>query len=134
MRKGDSLPVIPEESWENECYIDSLSAWYDTKYYSQRLIEKYKGRRQILLPIKDPEPQIDISDNEEKYFISKGFLGKNSTSTLNLPPILKNRSKRSGNEIKTVPPQICGCFIAKITVHKSSFDHKSEDAQFLYFS
>ena len=79
MRKGDTLPVIPEESWENECYIDSLSAWYDTKYYSQRLIEKYEGRRQILLPIKDPEPQI-----------------------------LKNRSKRSGNEIKTVPPPSSG--------------------------
>ena len=95
MRKGDKLPVLPEKSWENECYIDSLSAWYYTKYFSQRLIEKYQERRQILLPIRDPESEISFPEK---------ISGNNSISTRNLPPILKNRSKRSGNEIKTVPP------------------------------
>ena len=101
MRKGDKLPVIPEKFWEKDTYIDSLSAWYDTNYYSQLMIEKYQGKRQILRPISvSPIPISRQADTEsEKYFLSQGFSGKNSSSTRNLQPFLKNRSKRSGNEI-----------------------------------
>ena len=42
VRKGDSLPVIEENLWNNEAYIDSLSAWYDTKYCSQLRSEEYQ--------------------------------------------------------------------------------------------
>jgi len=103
VRKGDSLPVIPEKfwelPWEKDAYIDSLSAWYDTKYYSQPMIEVYQGKREILLPIngefmqENPFEEKNISDNWIRYLGSR----KSSISTQNLSPILKNRSKRSVN-------------------------------------
>jgi len=105
VRKGDSLPVIPEKfwelPWEKDAYIDSLSAWYDTRYYSQLMIEKYQGKRQILLLIEDAFLQEnsfernDISDKWIRYLRSR----KSSISTQNLSPILKNRSKRSANNL-----------------------------------
>ena len=106
MRKGDSLPVIPEKfwelPWEKDAYIDSLSAWYDTRYYSQLMIEKYQGKRQILLPIEDeflqenPIERNGISDKWIRYLgYRKGSISKRTQS-----PNLKNRSKRSdGNQI-----------------------------------
>ena len=36
------MPVIAEKLWNNEAYIDSLSAWYDTKYCSQLRSERYQ--------------------------------------------------------------------------------------------
>jgi len=82
VRMADSLPVIKENLWENENFIDSLSAWYDTKYDCQQEIEEYRGFRKI---------RGDISGNGIRASGSR----KNSISKRTLAPILNNRTKRS---------------------------------------